>query len=92
MFFQKGAVDHGLFLVGISVQIASHILHPVQDMPGFAFVCSLENEVFHKMGHTLLVRQLVACAGINGITAVSYIRRAGGMNDAKSVRQSKSTI
>ena len=92
MFFQKSTVDYSLFLVGVGVQIASYIFHAVQDMPGLPLMGSLEDKVFHKVGHTLLVRLFIACAGINGITAVSNICRAGCMNDTKSVRQGKSTI
>ena len=92
MFFQECAVDDRLLLVCIGVEVAPDVLHAVQDVPGPAFVGAFEDEVFHKVCHTLLVRTFVACAGVDGKSAVGDRGRRGSMDDAQPARQSESVV
>lgn len=57
-------INHRLFLIGVSVQIATHILHAVQNMPRLAFFGTLKNKMFHKMRHTLFIFKFIARSGI----------------------------
>ena len=72
MFFQESGIDHRFFLISVSIQVAPHILHPVEDMPGFPLLRSLKNQVFYKMGHSLLILRLIARSGIDRKTTISY--------------------
>ena len=88
MLFQESAVHYGLFLVGISVQVAAHPFHPVQNVPGLPFAGSFEDEVFHKMGHALFVIPLVTGTGIYGIATIGHAGRTGSLNNPQAVRKS----
>ena len=77
---QKGGIDYRLFFICISVQVAPHVLHPVEDMPGFPLLRSLKNQVFYKMVHSLLILRLIARSGIDGKATISHVCRTGGMN------------
>ena len=63
-------MHHRLLLVGIGVQVAAHVLHAVQDVPGLPPGGSFENQVLHEVRHALLVLAFVARAGIDGKAAV----------------------
>ena len=58
-------INNRLFLIGVSVQIATHILHAVQNMPRLAFLGTLKNKMFHKMRHALFILQFITGSGIN---------------------------
>jgi len=61
---QKGGEECRLFLGGISIEFAAHILHAAEDMIGFSFLGSLENTMLDEMGDTMFFGSLVAGAGI----------------------------
>ena len=73
VFGEEGGVDDGFLLVGIGIEVAAHVLHAVQYVPGFAFLRSLEYQMLYEMGHSLLVFALVARAGIYGKTTISHL-------------------
>ena len=72
MLGQESRVNHRLFLVGVSVEVAAHILHAVKDMPRFPLLRTFKYKVLHKMRHTLLVFKLVARTRIYGKTTISH--------------------
>ena len=71
---QNGGMIDRVFLAREGVEVASHALQRVEDLYGLPFLCSLEGHVFHKMGHALLPRQLIACAGVHGVATVDHGR------------------
>ena len=81
------AVDHRLFLVGIGIEVSAHVLHTVQDVPGLALAGAFEEKVLHKVCHARLVLAFVACAGIDGKTAIGHPRGQGLVDDAQPVGQ-----
>ena len=83
----EGTVDHRLFLVGIGVEVAAHVLHAVQDVPRLALAGTLEDEVLHEVRHARLVFALVARAGIHGKAAIGHPRSERLMDDAQPVGQ-----
>ena len=70
MLLHKDGIDKSLLLRGIGIQLPSHILHPVQDMPRLTFFRSFEYHVFDKMSQAELVRLLIPCPDIHGKPAV----------------------
>lgn len=72
MLGQESRVNHRLFLVGVSVEVAAHILHAVQNVPCLALGGTFKYKVLHKMRHTLLVFKLVARTRIYGKTTISH--------------------
>ena len=60
MFFQESGIDDSFFLICVGIQVTTYILHPVEDMPGFTLLRSFKNQVFYKMGHSLLILCLIA--------------------------------
>ena len=87
MFGKKCGINYGFFLIGVSVQIAAHILHAVQNMPRPALPGAFKNKMLHKMRHPLLVFEFIACSGIHRKTTISHLRQGGFMDDAQAVRQ-----
>jgi hypothetical protein len=68
------------------------MLHPVEDVPGSTFFRSLEQEMFHKVRHTLLPRLFIAGAGVDGKTAISHGRWPGSVDDTDAVGKGMSVI
>ena len=87
MLGQKGRVDNRLLLVGVGVQVAPYRLHAVQDVPCFPLVCSLKDEMLHKVCHTWFVGQFVARTCVDGKAAIGHLRARGLMDDAQPVGQ-----
>ena len=72
MFFQESGIDDSFFLICVGIQVTTYILHPVEDMPGFPLLRSLKNQMFYKMGHSLLILRFITSSGINRKTTISY--------------------
>ena len=86
VFAEKSGIDHHLLLVRVGIQVAAHMLHAVQYVPGSSVGSALEQHVFYKMRHSLPVERFVACAGFDGKSAVSHPGRRWRMDDAQAVR------
>ena len=86
VLLQKSRVHHRLFLVGESIEVATYILHAVEDVPCATLRGSFEEHVLHEVGKTRFIGLLIACAGINGIAAVGNSCGRGGVDDAQAVR------
>ena len=84
---KEGGVNYRLLLIGIGVEVAAHILHPVQDVPRLALGSPLEDEVLHKVSHTLFVFQFVARTGVYGKATISHLGRRRFVDDAQPVSQ-----
>ena len=87
MLGQKGGIDYRLFFICISVQVAPHILHPVEDMPGFPFLRPLENKMLYEMSHPLLILRFITCSGIDGKTTIRHFRQSRFVDDTQAIRQ-----
>ena len=74
VLMQNGGMIDRVLLAREGVEVASHALQRVEDLYCLSFLCSLEGHVFHKMGHALLPRQLIACAGVHGVATVDHGR------------------
>ena len=85
VLLQEGRIHDCLLLVGEGVKVASHILHTVEDVPGTAFLGTLEEHVLHEMRPASLLGALVARAGINGISTIGHSRGRRGVYDTQSV-------
>lgn len=48
MFGQESGIDYRFFFIGVGIQVAAYILHPVKDMPGFPLLRPLKDEMLHK--------------------------------------------
>ena len=84
---QKCRIDHSFLFIGIRIQIATHILHAVQDMPSLPFPGTFKNKMLYKVSHSLFIFGLITGSGIYGKSAISHLRRRGFMNNAKSIGQ-----
>ena len=87
VFGKERGINYGFFLIGISVQIAAHILHAVQNMPRFTLLGAFKNKMLHKMRHALLVFEFIARSGIYRKTTISHLRQRRFVDDAQAVRQ-----
>ena len=85
MFGQESTVYDCFFLVGISIEITAYIFHSVDDVPGMSFLSTLENQVFHKVSHSLFVLGFISCPGINSKATIGHCRLIRCVNDADSV-------
>ena len=86
MFGQESGIDYRFFFIGVGIQVAAYILHPVKDVPGFPLLRPLKDEMLHKMSHPLFVLRLIACSGIDGKTTISYFRESRFMDNTKAIR------
>jgi hypothetical protein len=85
MFHEERTIYHRLFLVGVSVEVASHMFHPVEDVPSVTFLCSFEKKVFHEMRHPLFVVGFIASTGIDGKATIGHGRCVRSMDKTDSV-------
>ena len=81
VFFHKDGIDECFFLCRIGVQLSSHILHPVQDMPGLPLFRPFEYHVLHKVSQSEFMRLLIPRSRIHGKTAIRHRRSRGKMHD-----------
>ena len=75
IFLQEGRVDHRLLFIGKGIEVSSHVLHTIKDVPSTTFGGTLEEHVLYKMGKSCLMRSLVTCTHIDGIPAIDHRRR-----------------
>ena len=64
-------IVNSIFFCGKCIQIPSNNLHPVQNVPCGTFSSPLKGHMFHKMGHTVLVRQFIPGSHIYNDTRVN---------------------
>ncbi len=71
---RKGGINHCIFLGGEGVQLATHGLHTIDNMPRTTAMCTLENGMLHKMRQSALAgcKILVTAAGIDRKTAIPH--------------------
>ena len=86
MLFHKNRIDESLLLCGIGVQLPSHILHPIQDMPGLTLFRPLEYHVFDKVSQAKFIHFLIPCPGIHGKPALRHRGCRRKMYDTQTVR------
>ena len=72
MFMQDGSIIHGVFLVGVGVEVASHTFKAVDNMDSVPAFGSLECGVFAIVGYSLQFSAFIAGTGIDFISAVDY--------------------
>ena len=78
------AVEHRVFLVGESVELATHALDVVDNLSGRATVGALEGQVLAEVGQPLLVGSFVAGTSMHGNAAVGHLRRTVQLKKAQS--------
>jgi hypothetical protein len=85
VFGQEGTIHYCFLLVGVGVEVTSHMLHPVEDVPSVTFLCSFEKKVFHEMRHPLFVVGFIASTGIDGKATIGHGRCVRSMDKTDSV-------
>ena len=65
VLLQESGLNASLFLGSEGVEVAAHVVEAAQDMVSFAPRGALEDSVFHEMGETVLMRQLITGAGLD---------------------------
>ena len=85
MLPHEGSIHHRFLLVRVSIQVATHSLHPVNDVPRLPLLRSLKHHVFAEMRHPLFAHLLVTCANINADAAIRHIRRRWNLNQPQPV-------
>ncbi len=73
VLLENGGVIHRALLVGVSIEVASHALQTVEDVPGLATLGALEGDVLAEVSQSLLARHLVSGASVNLIAAVHHL-------------------
>ena len=73
VLLEDGGVINRAFLVGVGVQVASHALQTVENMPRLAALCALESNVLAEVGKSFFARLLVSGAGVNLVTAIHHL-------------------
>jgi len=84
VFAHEGGVDERLLLRRVSVEVAPDSLHAVEDMPSPTALRSLEQHVFAEVRHAVFLGQFVACACIDGQSAVGNVGRTGHVDEAQA--------
>ena len=87
VLLQECRVHHRLLLIGIGIEVATHILHAVQDVPGTALCRTLEEHMLHEMSETCLVGLLLARTCIDGVATVGYLGGRRCVYDAQTIGQ-----
>ena len=85
MLLHEGSIHHRFLLVRVSIQVATHSLHPVNDVPRPAPLRTLEHHVFAEMRHPLLANLLVTSASIDADATIRHIRRRWNLNQPQPV-------
>ena len=73
VLFEDGGVINRALLVGVGVQVASHALQTVENVPRLAALCALESNVLTEVGKSFFARLLVSGAGVNLVTAIHHL-------------------
>ena len=82
MLSWEGAVVDRLLLARIGIQVTSHTLHPVYDVPSLAPLGSFEGQVFCEMGDSRFLILLISRTAIHGNSAVHHIGGTGRADNA----------
>ena len=85
VLLEECRVDDRLLLIGEGIEVAPYILHAVEDVPCPSPCGALEEHVLHKVCQPILLGAFVACASIDGISAVDYRCGRGVVYDAQPI-------
>jgi len=92
MVFQYGSVISGIFFVGISVEIASHTLQAVDDIPCFSVLGTFESDVLAEVSEPFFTLCFIARSNADLVSAIYYGRGRRPVNDTKPVGESSGGI
>ena len=85
MFLQDGGIIYRALLVGVGVEVASHALQAVEDMPSLASLGALEGDVLAEVSQSLFARLLVPSASVDLIAAIYHLAVGRQVDDAESI-------
>ena len=85
MLLHESGIHHRLLLVRVGIQVATHRLHPVDDVPRPALLRTLEHHVFAEMRHPLLANLLITGASVDADATIRHIRWRRYLNQSQTI-------
>ena len=85
MLLLDGCIKRGILLIGKGIQVATQLLQTIDNLDGVAMLGALKRQMLAEVSHTLLARQLIACAGSYLVTAVNHLGHRGLVDNAQTV-------
>ena len=72
VLLEDGGVINRALLVGVGIQVASHALRTVENVPRLAALCALESNVLAEVGKSFFARLLVSAPALT-VTAIHHL-------------------